>query len=263
MSYEVITQERFSKLRWQRTPAMHYAAQDELCGLVAVEIPSAALALPIAFILRENAYIPVALQGLGTGQNFYVHPDGRWLTTYIPAAYRTHPFHMARTPAGEEVLCVDTTSGLITEAEGEPFFTESGEPGLELLQVVDFHQQIAANRSATQQACAVLQAHGLIQPWPLVLQAAEGQRNLQGLYRIDEAALNALPAEALKAVQAAGGLTIAYCQLLSMQHVQTLEKLAQLHEKSALSTAQALPVASGVELDLEFLNSSGTIGFGG
>ena len=58
--------------------------------------------------------------------------------------------------------------------------------------MLNFLTQVGANRQATQRMCAVLQQHGLIQPWPIKLQTDAGEQNIEGLHRIDEAALNAL-----------------------------------------------------------------------
>ena len=55
---------------------------------------------------------------------------------------------------------------------------------------------------------------------------------------------------------------MAYCQLLSMQHLQTLGQLAQAHDQAKAQAANKLPTNASGELDLEFLNSSGTISFG-
>jgi hypothetical protein len=72
----------------------------------------------------------------------------------------------------------------------------------------------------------------------------------------------------LKALQTAGALPLAYLQLMSMQHLQTLGKLAQTHAQvkaQAQAQAQAempLPTTAKGELDLEFLHRDGTLSFG-
>jgi hypothetical protein len=59
--------------------------------------------------------VPVAVQGLAPGQNLFVAPDGRWLAAYTPAAYRGYPFQLAHAENGQQVLCFDEESGLITD----------------------------------------------------------------------------------------------------------------------------------------------------
>jgi len=86
------------------------------------------------------------------------------------------------------------------------------------------------------------------------------EQAVEGLFRIDEAALNQLPADAFMELRDSGALVLAYCQLLSMQHLPVLGQLAQLHAQAEQKAA--LPTTPGGELNLEYLNNSGTISFG-
>jgi hypothetical protein len=257
-NYSVISKAQYASKRWQRHTGYHFAAHDAVIPLVVQELPKAMMALPIAFVMTDEAFLPVAVQGLAPGKNLFVAPDSRWLGGYIPAAYRGYPFAVANTDDGQQVLCIDEASSLITDSEGEPFFNDDGTPAKALADVLNFLTQVHANREVTARICAVLQKHNLIQAWPIKVQAEAGEQNVEGLFRIDEAALNALSAEAFDEVRQAGCLPVAYCQLLSMQHLPMLGKLAQAHAQAA----QPLPQTPTGELNLEFLNDSGTISFG-
>jgi hypothetical protein len=260
--YQAISQSTHANLHWKRYNTYPFAAQDAVAPLVVQELPRAAMALPVAFIEQDGHFIPAAVQGLQPGQNLFVAPDGRWIGPYTPAAYRGHPFAIASTPEGQQVLCVDADSGLISDTEGEAFFDEQGQPSQPVKDVLNFLQQVNANRELTQRLCAALQAEGLIQPWPITLKGESGEQTVQGLYRIDEAKLNSLSSEALHRIHQAGALPLVYCQLLSMQHLQMLGKLAEAHAQAKAQSQQALPTTSNGELDLEFLNNNGTISFG-
>lgn len=260
--YHVIIREQHGHQYWLKQSSYRFASSDALCPLVAQELPTAVLSLPIGFIAEEEHFVPVAVQGLAAGQNLFVAADGRWLTSYIPAPYRGYPFRMAPTEQGEQVLCIDEASGLISESAGEPFFNDDGTPGKAVLEILEFFNQIEANRQLTRSMCAVLQQHGLIQPWPITVQGEHGEQKVEGLFRIDEAALNALSAEALSEVRNAGGLTMAYCQLLSMQHLSTLGTLAQAHAEAEKARLAQESMAQKGELHLGFMNDSGTFSFG-
>jgi hypothetical protein len=257
MSLQVISREHHAGKRWQRYSSYSFAAGDAVAALVVQELPKAAMAVPVGFIAVDGGFMPVAVQGLQPGSNLFVSADGRWLAEYIPAAYRGYPFTLANTEDGQQVLCMVEESGLLSDTDGEPFFNEDGTPAQGVQDVLNFLTQVAANREATRRICAVLQEHGLIEPWPIQLQTDAGEQLVEGLYRTNEAALNALAPEAFEAVRAAGALPVVYCQLLSMQHLQKLGALAQAR---AQQTAQ-LHTVDG-ELDLEFLNNEGTISFG-
>ena len=200
----------------------------------------------------------MAVLGIQPGQNLFVAPDGRWLGGYTPACYRAHPFALASLPDGQQVLAFDADSGLLTETEGEPFYGSDGSPSQAVQGILAFLTQVHANQGVTHRSAQALAEQQLIQPWPITVQAEGGERRVEELFRIDEAALHALPAEALKALQQAGALPMAYCQLLSMQHLALLGSLAQAHRKAA----PPLPTTPSGELDLEFLNNGGTIRFG-
>jgi hypothetical protein len=256
--YRPITKTDFANLRWKRCSSYRFAARDAVVPLVVLELPRACMTLPIAFVQQGEAFVPAAVQGLQPGQNLFVAADGRWMGPYVPAAYRSYPFALAKADNGQFVLCVDADSDLVGEGHAEAFFDEQGEPSQSVKGILDFLQQIRANREATIRICAALNAENLIQPWPITLKHKDGEQTAQGLCRIDEARFNSLDADALRRVQQAGALAVAYCQLLSMQHLQTLGKLAEAH---AGANGQLSSTSNG-ELDLEFLNSNDTLSFG-
>jgi hypothetical protein len=207
--------------------------------LVGAELPKAAMSLPIAFVQQEERSIPVAVLGIEPTTSLFVAPDGRWLGTYIPSALRSHPFVLARSEGDNRILCMDEESGLLTEAgQGEPFFDGAGEPAAGLKQVLEFLQQVDRNREQTSLVCQVLARLELIQPWPIQLKAGETERQIQGLCRIDEAALNQLSDEAFLELRRVGALPLVYCQLLSMQHIALLGRLLDLGANAGRSASK-------------------------
>ena len=254
-NFQAITRNRHANLRWQRHSTYGFAAQEAVAPLVAAEFPKALLSLPIAFLVAGESFQPYAVQGLTPGKNLLVAHDGRWLGGYTPAIYRGYPFRLATTEDGTQVLCIDEDSGLVSTG-GELFFNDDGTPAKATLDILAFLTQVESNRVATTLACAALQKHQLIQPWAIKIQSAQGEQAVEGLHRIDEAALNQLSAEALLELRDVGALTMAYCQLLSMQHLPVLGQLAQANDSAAQQAA------ASAELDLEFLKNDGTISFG-
>lgn len=275
---QAIHRTRHAQQRWHSAPSYAFAATDGVVALVAQELPKALLSLPIAFIAAEGSYLPVAVQNFKTGQNLFVAADGRWIGSYVPSAYRGYPFMLGQDSTGKQALCVDEDSGFVcaaddktalaalakTKATPEPFFGEDGEPTKKILDIFEFLNQVAKNRVDTQRLCTVLQKHALIEPWPVKVQGDSGEQNVDGLFRISEAALNQLPTDAFMELRSTGALLVAYCQLLSVQQLPMLAKLAQAHAQAAAQIAkQTKPlVKPSGDLDLEFLNNNGTISFG-
>ncbi|MDP1607472.1 MAG: SapC family protein [Rhodocyclaceae bacterium] len=258
-NYQPVTVAQHAEKRWQRYTNYAHAAGDAIAPLVVQELQKAILSLPIAFVPQGERYLLVAVLGLADGKNLFIAPDGRWLAGYTPAALRGYPFALANTEDGQQVLCVDADSPLVG-TDGEAFFNADGTPSQPVSDVLNFLSQVANNRAATERLCDLLQQHQIIQPWPIKVQSETGEYAVAGLYRIDEAALNQLPAEAFIELRDNGALVLAYCQLLSMQHLPMLGNLAQLHTQ-AVQQATPSTTPQG-DLDLEFLNNSGTISFG-
>ena len=255
-SLTVISREQHEKLRWKRFHSYEFAAGDAIAPLVVQELRRACLSLPVSFVKADDGFRLVLVQGLQPGKNLLVGTDGRWLANYIPAAYRSYPFVLGKAEDGRRVLCVRDESGLVDEDEGELFFDDSGEPAQAVKDVLSFLEQVSANSRVTAELCALLAKYELIQPWNVHVKSGRGDVKVEGLYRIDEAALNALPADALAAIRDGGAMPMAYCQLLSMQHLSQLGRLAAHQE-----AVEAMMQPETGELDLEFLSDDGNIKF--
>ena len=256
-----LSKERYASKRWIRDSGYAWASADTVVPLVASEMPNALLIYPLAFIRAQDDYLPVAVFGLGGNKNLFVAPDGRWIGGYKPLVYQAHPFVMASDDKGQAIVCVKEDSDLLSDISGEALFEADGQPSAALKSAMELLGMIAGNRPATLRATQILQANGLIKPWQVVLKDEGGERPVGGLYCIDEAALNALSAESFESLRQAGALLVAYCQLLSMQQLPVLGKLAKAHglvdkERMAKTAAKTAP-----ELNLEFLKNNDTIKF--
>lgn len=257
--YQAITKTDFTDKNWQRCPNFLFVAGDAVCPLTAMELPKAMMYMPTCFIPADEGYALTALLGLRPGENLYVNPKGQWLGKYIPAAYRTYPFVLAKNEAeeGQQVLCFDRDSGLLeSELADQSFFDDDGSLNSELNELMQSLAQINASREATLAICKLLEQHELLKPWELKIQLKEGVHGVEGLYCIDEEALNALPDETFIELRKAGVLALAYCQLLSMQRVSLFDQL--LKAKARYDTSSdSVPE----ELNLDPIDEAGTLNF--
>ena len=262
-NYIALSREAHATKYWRPATDYLYAAREAVVPIVADELPKACVSMPLAFMSQAEHFIPVAILGFAEKQNLFVAPDGRWLGKYIPAALRGYPFRLANTPEGQQVLCVDIDSSLLTDGpQGQPIFDEDGKPAAGVGKIMDFLTAIEANRVLAASACDILQAHQLIVPWVINIQSDTGQQKIEGLYKIDEGALNALSSEDFAGLRQNGALIVCYCQMLSMQHLQVLGRLTEAHAQVAAQAMAATNIAASGELDLEFMNKGGTISFG-
>lgn len=246
----VISRERHTDKRWKRNSSYFFASTDAVAPLVMQELPRASIDFPVGFMRVGNVFQLVAVQSLQPNSNLWVAADGRWLGDYVPAVYRGHPFVLAGTEDDRNVLCIREDSGLVSASDGEPFFDADGQPAARVLDILHFLEQGAASGRLTKKLCGLLDKHHLIQPWNIQVKGDDGEQKVQGLFRVDETALNALPIAAFDELRQGGALPLVYCQLMSMQHLHTLGQMAgqQHHE-------DVVPHTESGELDLEFLGN--------
>lgn len=250
---QAITKSEFTKKSWQRNPNLLFAARDAVCLLGISEMPRAMMSMPIAFVRKDGEYSLVAVLGLEAESNLFVSTDGRWLGSYIPAAYRSYPFFLANSEAeeGQLVLCIDKDSGLLMEDDSaEPFFNEDGELSATVKEIVEFQSKVRAGWNASALICKSLLEHDLFKPWKL----EDGTKRVEGLFSIDEAALRELSDEAYLELRQSGAIPVIYCQLLSMQRISQLTHFA-------LAKSKAVLAARPSDLNLDGVDMGGNISF--
>lgn len=121
-----ITRQTHIDKSWTRVTSYKFAAHECFVPMTAVEIPDAALSLPLAFVKQEDHFILAAILSLTPGTNLFVSPDGQWMGQYVPSEFRGYPFRLARGgPKNDLLLCVDDDSGLVNadKTAGEPIFS--------------------------------------------------------------------------------------------------------------------------------------------
>jgi hypothetical protein len=233
-----VNRERYSQKKWLRYTSYAFAAAEVVAPIVAAELVSAAPAMPCAFLRQGERFTLVAvLSGTASG-NMFVGQDGRWFGGYVPALLRLHPFRMLPSEGTDKVLlCVDEESKLIVEgdAQGEPFFDQEGNLSPALKAVFEAAMAVERNRKATDLAVAALAQADVIRPWQITIKSGESTHPISGLYRVDEAALNALPDDAFLGLRKASALPLAYTQMLSTRQLGLFERLEMLHSRAPQS----------------------------
>lgn len=151
----------------------------------------------------------------------------------MPASLRGYPFTLANTEDGQKALCPDQAH--LTNDQGEPLFDEDGNLTQKVAQTLDFFlKQCGQNREVTAASTQKFHEAGVIEPWPLTLECGEAQEPLKvnGLYRFNEKALNALDADTFATLRG-DPMALAHAQLFSMSQLNQLTERAKLHAKHA------------------------------
>lgn len=243
-----VTLLRHKNRSWRAPEGYRFAGRDVVVPLCVSELASAAGSLVIGFLRQSDGIQVVALMGLEAQRNLLVGEDGAWAERHVPVAYLSHPFVLGRAPSGEFMLCVAEAGGLVLDSrDGHPFFTFDGLIHPSVKQIMDGLGAAENERAASARQAALLDAAGVLRPMTITVPTPTGPRLVEGVERVDEAALNALAPEQFVALRDAGVLSLAYCQMISMQN------LPRLIERAVKQPPVATPGSALMELDFSRL----------
>jgi hypothetical protein len=251
-----ISRELHGKTRVRPLPSFAFAARTTVVPVYGSEIVPMSHEVPIVFIREGDAFVPSALVGLRAGQNLMIDPRGRWIGTHIPAVWRRGPFRLARVAnqeGGENrmVLCLDDSSDLISETEGNLLFDEHGAPSPLVSSATTLLSQLERDSQATRAICALIDRLGLIVPWNLDVAQADGtKQRVSDLYQVDESKIGTLTGEDLVHLRDAGALPLIYAHLLSLSKAGLLGRLAKIADE--LTQQQNAVQKGNLNLDRAF-----------
>lgn len=244
---------------WKRSQQYSFAAQHAWAPLLLAELGAVLPFYALAFAaLPQGGFALAVLQGLHDGENLFLDANGRWQAGYVPSAYRSYPFALAKVaddPQNRMLLCFDHTSKLYREAPNialgeERFFDDEGKPSPFIAQVIQFLNATHTNRLLTHQAVQAIADAGILEPWVWPFASPDSARPLlQGFYRIKEAALNLLDAATLKGLQQANSLPIIYAQLLSTPRIANLRSLYEQKQPATQLEKNINSLFGGVDDD--------------
>lgn len=226
-----------------------HAQSDPVVSVLLAELLKLLPHYTLGFVARGKGYMPVALLSLDGESNLYVAANGKWVGSYVPAMMRGYPFALADGSNNQKVVVVDTER--LSDEGGEPLF-EGDEPSTTVQQTLDFLNQCEKDRQQTAKAAGALQQAGVIVPWALSIPRSEGAepQRIDGLYRVDEKALNNLDAETYATLRGAP-MALAHAHLFSVEQTDQLTKRADYHARQG-STPENLDSLFGEDDDLTF-----------
>jgi hypothetical protein len=197
--------------------------------LLASEFLPASTNFPIVFVKQQETgkFKSVGLLGLNAEENL-VFSNGKVHSNYIPVNVRRYPFAAGGTNESESemILCIDENSALLNEKQGMKIFDEDGKPSQSTQQVTKLLTDILAKDAASDIFIAFLVEHDLLQPAEVTLKLGEeGDRQLNGLYKVDEEALNELSDDLALTIYKRKYFAAIYSHLASLSQFNRLLQL--------------------------------------
>jgi len=206
-----------------------HVSEQNMIPLLASEFLAASTNFPIAFVKQQETgkFKSVGVLGLNAEENL-VFSNGKVHSNYIPVNVRRYPFVAGGKNADESemVLCIDESSALLNENEGVKIFDKDGKPSESTEHVTQLLIDILAKDAATDIFIAFLVEHDLLQPAEVTLKLGkEGERKLNGLYKVDEEALNELSDDLVLTLYKRKYFAAIYAHLASLSQFNRLLQL--------------------------------------
>lgn len=239
-----LSRERHALKRWDQTLGYTKFAHAITIPVLTFELPRLITSCPIAFAKNNDSFSMVALLGIDNEKNLFIGKNGKWLGTNIPSLLQAYPFKLLSTDSNQLVLCIDEDSEALSDTVGEMLFDDTGSLSETVTKHLELLKQIHSSEKQTAQVCTILSEHSILKSWPIQIQSTGGNKQIEGLYQIDEQALNKLDDEAFLKLRHNGALITAYCQMLSMQQLGTLSKMAQMRQEHQSHLLNQTPPAT-------------------
>ncbi|WP_250460134.1 SapC family protein [Microbulbifer litoralis] len=208
-----------------------HAAQQQTCPVLLGEFAEVSAECPILFVRSEEggALCCVAMLGVTPGHNLFWQ-NSRWRGRYVPCHLRARPFAMARIgESGKQMaVCVDESSPLLLAGgeSGEPLFEPGGGRTEYLDNMAHLLVQLQRQGTLTDTFVRYLQAERLLEEQVIQVRLQGGvNHRLNGVFRVDETALQALPEERFIELRRRGYLSPIYAHLHSLRRVDNLSRL--------------------------------------
>lgn len=171
---------------------------------------------------KTGQFYPIILLGFEQGENLFLGPDG-WVPSYVPMSILRGPFligyqNNADHPEGRQaVITINMDSPLVTREEnGQPLFLEHGGSAPYLENLTALLEDIQVGLEMNEPFVSALTERDLIESVTMSITLKDGaERQLLGLYTINEDRLNTLDGEALESLHKAGHLQSVYMLMAS------------------------------------------------
>jgi len=240
----VLSFEKHGKLRLSDFGDFTQFKSQHLLPVIFQEFYALATEFPLVFV-RNSAngdFVPAALMGLSEGNNLFCQTP-EWDCAFIPTSFSLAPLtaHRLKPDSDEAVIAVDEESNLLSETVGEPLFQANGEYTDYLQKRVENLVTITKQSLHAMALCRLLAEKKLLRSRPIALQytATSRRYELEGVFTIDEEALEKCSDEEYLELRRRGLMPLIYSHLTSLHQFGRLQRLQHQADLKQAEVASA------------------------
>ena len=221
---------KHGKLRLSENRDFTQFRSQHLVPVVFQEFYTMATECPLIFVRNSNSgdFVPTALMGLSKNNNVFCQQP-EWPSSFVPSGFTLAPFSAHRVEPGSDkaVIAIDEESKLLDESTGEPMFDADGNFTPYLQKRIDHVFDITRQSLQALTLCKLLADKNLLKTGTLRFQynAESPKYELEGVYTIDEEAVQKLSDEEFLDLRQRGLIPLIYAHLTSLHQLSRLLRL--------------------------------------
>jgi len=202
-----------------------HAENQQVVPIIVHEFSAVSAEMPIFFVKNSETgeFQSVALLGLKPNENVF-YQGGKWLARNVPAIITHHPFALVPSQDDENQLQVvlKEDSHVISQDEGEAIFDEEGNETEYMVKRKNSIGLYFENSRITKAFIEQINTLGLLQEKSLTLDLNGEKVALNGVYMVDEKALNELSEQDFLMLRKKGFLAPIYSHLNSSHQLANI-----------------------------------------
>ena len=198
------------------------------CPVIVQEFQHLAAEYPIMITKNQSTgrFVCVALFGFEEDENLFIE-NSRWQSSYVPLNIQRQPFLIGNKPTAsgkdEHVVLLDEDDERVGTTEGEALFNNRGFPTPFMDKITSILRALQVGYEVNDKFIQRMLDLDLISPATFEIKFDNGEeREIQGLYTINQDRLRALDSTVAAELHGAGFLEPAYMMLASLGQMQKL-----------------------------------------
>ena len=214
-----LNQQIHRSLRVAAVAAAQYGDNQRFVQVIVSEFARLVVQYPILLSkdAATGAFYCGAMLGFDEGENLFLE-EKHGHEGYRPLNLQRVPFY-----AHGSELAIDLDHPRVAAAEGQPLFTEAGEPTRYLQSIVATFRELKPGIEMTKRFIATLLELKLLEPITFDLEFDDGSaREVTGLYTVAQDALRELPDATIVQLFRLGFLKLIYLMIASLKQVEVL-----------------------------------------
>lgn len=230
----VLDKEKHKSLKINSLDSLSYAKGMSFVPLVAGEVVLVSASFPVVFTADEEPSI-ITLVSLGS-DSLAINNEGKWIAPYVPSYLRKYPFSLAATKDNpkQKVILIDEESPSVSKSKGKQLFKKNGEQSEALAQAINFLTTHENQMIVSKNVAKVIAESGILVDREISVGEGDEQKVLvNGFKVVDREKLNTLSDDVLADWVRKGIITVIDAHLNSLNHIDTLFKLAMQKQSLA------------------------------